>query len=132
MVRDAVGELPSGHAVLGMADVVVANDPITGQGSNNAARRAASYLDSVVARGDQPFDRQWMRSAFDSCWSYARHVTTWTDAMLRPPPRVLEILGATAGKPAVVARFANRFGDPSGFQHWFLDPDKAAAYLASV
>ncbi|WP_216208579.1 styrene monooxygenase/indole monooxygenase family protein [Amycolatopsis aidingensis] len=133
VVRSPVGELPSGNPVLGMADVVVANDPITGQGSNNAARCAASYLDSIVARGDQPFDREWMRSAFDTYWSYAQHVTTWTNAMLQPPPpHVLEILGAAAGKEAVASRFANGFGDPSDFQHWFLDPDKAAAYLAGV
>ncbi|MGW8402148.1 styrene monooxygenase/indole monooxygenase family protein, partial [Streptomyces lydicus] len=33
-VRNPIGRLPSGGLVLGVADVVVANDPITGQGSN--------------------------------------------------------------------------------------------------
>ncbi|MFX8565835.1 FAD-binding oxidoreductase, partial [Acinetobacter baumannii] len=41
-VRHPVALLPSGRPVLGMADVVVLNDPITGQGSNNAAKCAAS------------------------------------------------------------------------------------------
>src|SRR6184192_3297408 len=36
-VRKPVGELPSGALVFGLADVVVLNDPITGQGSNNAS-----------------------------------------------------------------------------------------------
>ncbi|MGH9704124.1 MAG: styrene monooxygenase/indole monooxygenase family protein, partial [Candidatus Acidiferrales bacterium] len=35
-VRKPVCKLPSGRPVLGMADVVVVNDPITGQGSNTA------------------------------------------------------------------------------------------------
>ncbi|QFU86927.1 styrene monooxygenase/indole monooxygenase family protein [Amycolatopsis sp. YIM 10] len=133
VVRNAVGELPSGHAVLGMADVVVANDPITGQGSNNASKCAASYLDSILENGDKPFDRQWMKSAFDTYWEYAQHVTIWTNAMLQPPPpHVLEIIGTAGVKPEVARRFANGFQDPSDFQHWFLDPEKAAAYLAGV
>ncbi|WP_158892258.1 styrene monooxygenase/indole monooxygenase family protein [Amycolatopsis anabasis] len=133
VVRHPVGELPSGHFVLGMADVVVANDPITGQGSNNASKCAASYLDSILAHGDRPFDRNWMQAAFDKYWEYAQHVTTWTNAMLQPPPpHVLEIIGAAGSKPAVASRFANGFEDPSDFQHWFLDPEKAATYLAAV
>ncbi|SFO87220.1 2-polyprenyl-6-methoxyphenol hydroxylase [Amycolatopsis arida] len=133
VVRHPVGELPSGHPVLGMADVVVANDPITGQGSNNASHCAATFRDAIVARGDQPFDRRWMRETFDEYWDYAKHVTVWTNAMLQPPPpHVLDIIGAAATKPAVAARFVNGFEDPSDFQHWFLDPQKAADYLASV
>lgn len=132
VVRNPVGSLPSGYHVLGMADVVVANDPITGQGSNNASKCAASYLDSILAHGDGPFDAQWMRSTFDDYWTYAKHVTNWTNAMLQPPPpHVLEILGAAQENPAVARRFANGFTDPSDYQHWFLDPAKAAAYLAS-
>jgi hypothetical protein len=133
VVRTPVGRLPSGAQVLGMADVVVANDPITGQGSNNASKCAASYLDSILEHGDRPFDAEWMHSAFDRYWNYAKHVTTWTNAMLQPPPpHVLQILGAAAEKPEVARRFANGFEDPSDYQHWFLDPEKAAAYLASV
>ena len=44
-VRRPVAHLPSGALVLGMADAVVLNDPITGQGSNNAAKCAAVYLE---------------------------------------------------------------------------------------
>ncbi|NED81020.1 FAD-binding oxidoreductase, partial [Streptomyces sp. SID11233] len=40
-VRKPIGRLPGGGAVLGVADVVVANDPITGQGSNSASKCAA-------------------------------------------------------------------------------------------
>ncbi|WET76660.1 FAD-binding oxidoreductase [Amycolatopsis sp. QT-25] len=133
VVRNAVGKLDSGTAVLGMADVVVANDPITGQGSNNASHCAASYLDSILDRGDKPFDEEWMTTSFEKYWEYAQHVTTWTNAMLRPPPpHVLQIIGAAGEKPAVARRFANGFSDPTDFQHWLLDPAKAEKYLAEV
>jgi hypothetical protein len=133
VVRNPVGTLPSGANVLGMADVVVANDPITGQGSNNASKCAASYLDSILAHGDRPFDAHWMRGAFDNYWAYARHVTDWTNAMLQPPPpHVMEIIGAAQVNPVVAGRFANGFSDPTDYQHWFMDPVKTARYLASV
>ncbi|GAA1286387.1 styrene monooxygenase/indole monooxygenase family protein [Saccharothrix xinjiangensis] len=133
VVREPVAVLPSGGRVLGMADVVVANDPITGQGSNNAARCAASYLDSIVAHGDRPFDEEWMRGAFEAYWEHARHVTSWTNAMLQPPPEhVMRIFGAALEHPAVAHRFANCFADPSDLEEWFFDPELADRYLASV
>lgn len=133
VVRRPVGSLPSGANVLGMADVVVANDPITGQGSNNASKCAQSYTDSIVARGDQPFDGEWMQQTFESYWSHAQHVTQWTNAMLMPPPpHVMEILGAAGSTEEVRTRFVNGFNDPSDYQEWFMDPEKAAKYLASV
>jgi Styrene monooxygenase A putative substrate binding domain len=133
MVRFPVGELPSGGAVLGMADVVVANDPITGQGSNNAAKCAEMYLHSILNHGDKPFDRDWMTSTFERYWDYAQHVTNWTNALLQPPPEhVVKILGVAQGNETVARRFVNGFSDPSDFRHWFMDPEKAEAYLAEV
>jgi hypothetical protein len=133
VVRRPVGELPSGGIVLGMADVVVANDPITGQGSNNAAHCAAVYLEEILAHGDGPFDRAWMERTFEKYWEYARHVTDWTNAMLQPPPpHVLEIIGAASQIPAVAKRFVNGFADPTDFENWFMSPDKAAAFLAEA
>ncbi|MFJ2767939.1 styrene monooxygenase/indole monooxygenase family protein [Streptomyces sp. NPDC087300] len=132
-VRKPVGRLPGGGLVLGVADVVVANDPITGQGSNSASKCAASYLSSIVEHGDKPFDEEWMRSAFDRYWDTAQHVTKWTNAMLGPPPEhVLNLLGAAGQIPAVADRFVGGFNDPADFENFFYDPDKAAAYLASV
>ena len=46
-----------GQHVLGMADAVVLNDPITGQGSNNAAQCADIYLKSIRIRPASPANR---------------------------------------------------------------------------
>lgn len=133
VVRQPVGELPAGGRVLGMADVVVANDPITGQGSNSASKCAASYLRSILRHGDQPFDEGWMRQTFEDYWATAQHVTDWTNAMLAPPPEhVMNILGAAGTHDEIARRFVNGFADPTDFKNWFLDPAKAEEYLASV
>ncbi len=134
VVRRPVGELPSGGVVLGVADVVVANDPITGQGSNSASKCATSYLESIRAHGEQPFDRAFMEATFESYWSStASDVTAWTNAMLMPPPEhVLNLIGAAGQIPPVAARFANGFDNPSDFPNWFFTPEVADAYLASL
>ncbi|MFG2112705.1 styrene monooxygenase/indole monooxygenase family protein [Streptomyces sp. NPDC048718] len=132
-VRHPIGRLPGGGAVLGVADVVVANDPITGQGSNAAAKCAASYLASIVEHGDRPFDEAWMQSTFDRYWEIARPVTKWTNAMLAPlPEHVVNLLGAGTRLRPIADRFANGFENPADFENFFFDPEKAAAYLASL
>ncbi|BBB00040.1 putative oxygenase subunit [Actinacidiphila reveromycinica] len=132
-VRRPVGELPSGGLVLGVADVVVANDPVTGQGANNASRCAAVYLERITAHGDRPFDRAWMQAAFDRYWEVAAPVTKWTNAMLAPPPEhVLSLIGAAGELQPVADRFANGFDDPADFEEWFYDPEPARGYLARV
>ncbi|MFF2569583.1 styrene monooxygenase/indole monooxygenase family protein [Streptomyces sp. NPDC058084] len=132
-VRNPIGHLPGGGLVLGVADVVVANDPITGQGSNSAAKCAAAYLASIVEHGDRPFDEAWMQSTFDRYWQTAQHVTKWTNAMLGvPPEHVLNLIGAAGALQPVADRFANGFDNPADFENFFFEPEKTAAYLESV
>ena len=98
-VRHPVAQLPSGAPILGMADVVVLNDPITGQGSNNAAKCADAYLHAIAEQRDG-FDAAWMQSAFDRYWEQARPVTEWTNLLLAPPAEhVVEALGAAGAIP---------------------------------
>jgi hypothetical protein len=116
-----------------MADAVLLNDPITGQGSNNAAKGAAVYLRRVLERGGGPFDAAWMQGTFDESWAYAKDVVNWTNALLQPPPpHVLEVLGAACGNPAIAHRFVNGFDDPRDYASWFMTPDGARAYLQEV
>ncbi|GLX95954.1 styrene monooxygenase/indole monooxygenase family protein [Herbidospora sp. NBRC 101105] len=132
-VRNPVAVLPSGAPIFGVADVVVLNDPITGQGSNNAAKCAATYLRAIVERGEQPFDADWMRATFDRFWDQARHVTAWTNTLLAPAePHHLALLGAAGQHPEVAHRFVNGFDDPSDYAEWFMDADRAEAYLRRV
>jgi styrene monooxygenase A-like protein len=129
-VRHPIGVLPSGAPVLGLADVVVLNDPVTGQGSNNASKCAASYLASILDHGDRPFDAAFMQSTFERYWDYARYVAGWTNALLAPPsPHALELFAAGAD-PRIARRFVNGFDDPRDFYHWFMDPESANEYLA--
>ncbi len=112
-VRKPVLTLPSGNIVLGMGDAVVVNDPITGQGSNNAAKCAQVYLDRILERSDQPFDRDWMEGTFEKYWDYANRVVSWTNSMLVPPtPQALALLTGAEQHPDLAHFMANAFDNP--------------------
>ncbi len=133
-VRTPIAHLPGGGVALGMADVVVTNDPITGQGPNTAAKCADHYLRAILAHADRPFDTTWMRDTFEAFWTTTAHaVTAWTNAMLQPlPEHVQQILATAATNQAVAQRFAAGFADPSTLTDWFMTPTGAADYLASI
>ena len=110
-----------------------ANDPITGQGSNNASKCAKIYLDAIVSQGASPFDEAWMQATFDRYWAYAQYVTGWTNALLRPPPpHVLNIMGAAQSLPPLARRIANGFDEPLDLFPWFAVPEEADKYLKSL
>ena len=130
VVRRPVGTLPSGAHVLGMADVVVLNDPLTSQGSNNAIKSAAFYLDAITThRG--AFDPGWMERTFANFWrGWAHFATRWTNDWLRPPaPHQREALLAAATVPGVAERIAAGFDDARLFDPWWYDAGAAGAFL---
>ena len=130
-VRKPVATLPSGRKVFGMADVVVLNDPITGQGSNNAAKCADVYLRSIIEHGDRPIGHHWMQHTFDRYWfGYSQWVTQWTNMLLTPPPpHVLKLLGSAGAMPPLASAIANGFDDPRTFFPWFADPVEADRFI---
>jgi flavin reductase (DIM6/NTAB) family NADH-FMN oxidoreductase RutF len=129
-VRKPVATLPSGRKVLGMADAIVLNDPLTGQGSNNAARCADIYLESIVERGSGSRDAEWMQHTFDRYWTgYAKWVVEWTNLLLKPPGHVLKLLDCAGKISAVASAFVNGFDDPRTLFPWFMNAAEAEAFV---
>ena len=129
--RYPVATLPSGALAFGIADAVCVNDPITGQGSNNAAKCAKVYLDAILAH-DGPFDAAWMNATFETYWDYARYVVDYTNMTLTPPPpHMLAILGAAQGNREIAQLMANSFNDPKSIAPWYYDPAEAEAFLSA-
>jgi hypothetical protein len=135
-VRNPVGILPSGRAVLGLADVVLANDPITAQGSNAAARAAAFWEQAIRDHGDGPFGTDWMHANAERFWTEIGETPTrWTNELMLPhppAPHVAQILGAATQFPEVADRIAYGFTDPDDLNDWFMTPEAAERYLGEV
>ena len=129
-VRSAVGHLPNGGLVFGLGDAVVLNDPLTGQGSNNATMAARYYLDAIVRRGHEPFDQSWMERTFDEFWrGWGQWAVAWTNDMLRPrQEHQLTILKDAAEHPSLAASVVNGFDDPRTFFPWWFDSAAAGEF----
>ncbi|MFI0156039.1 styrene monooxygenase/indole monooxygenase family protein [Streptomyces lydicus] len=130
-VRHPVARLASGRHVLGMADAVVLNDPITGQGSNNAAQAATHYLDSILRHGTAEFTPQWMQRTFDNFWrGWAQWAVGWTNSLLTDlSPHHRDLLTAAAEVPAVAGALAAGFDDPRTLYRWWFEEAEAHRFL---
>jgi hypothetical protein len=132
-VRKPICKLPSGGLVLGMADVVATNDPITGQGSNTASKAAAIYLQRILDHGNKPFDAPWMQQTFDSFWNYAQWVVKWTNSLLTPPPpQVLQLMGAASQIPRLASKITNGFNNPPDYAPWWFDAGEAEKLIKTL
>jgi flavin-dependent dehydrogenase len=132
-VRRPYAEVAPGSYVFGIGDVVVVNDPISGQGANNAAISASLYYNAILDRGEAPFTPQWMQETFDSFWAHAQNSCILTQMMLEPMPvHAQQVLGAASQFQEIADRFANIFIHPATIHDFLLDPAKAAGYVESV
>jgi hypothetical protein len=113
-----------------MADAVVVNDTITGQGSNSAAKCSKVYLNAILARESAPFSEDWMQETFDRYWDYAQHVVRWTNSMLTPPPpHILDLLRVAGDSQALASAIVNGFDDPRMFSPWWFEPAACDAFI---
>jgi hypothetical protein len=132
-VRRPFAEVAPGSHVLGIGDVVVVNDPVSGQGANNAAHAANLYLNAILDRGGAPFTPQWMQQTFDTYWAHARHSVMLTELMLEPfPLHVQQVFTAASHFPEIADRIAGIYPNPATIGDFLLDPAHAAAYVESV
>jgi 2-polyprenyl-6-methoxyphenol hydroxylase-like FAD-dependent oxidoreductase len=131
IVREAVGQLPSGRFVLGIGDTVAVNDPLTAPGANSAAKAADAYLSAIGAHGDAPYDREFMQKTSDAFWnSTMRFVCEWNNTLLRGmPEHILRALVAANERPAIRDRFVNGFANPADYFDWLVSPNQATDFL---
>ena len=132
-VRRPYAEVAPGRHVIGIGDVVVVNDPISGQGANNAAHAAGMYLSAILDHGDAPFTPEWMQRTFDAYWAHAQNSVMLTEMMLEPLPlHAQQVLGAASQFQEIADKFAEVFPNPATIHDFLVDPAKAAAYVESV
>lgn len=132
VVRKPVVHLNSTSAVLGVGDTVILNDPIVGQGGNNATKMAHAYANAIIARGNKPFDTDWMNETFNSFWEYSKYVNRFCDIFLSPPAQhAIDILGAATQNQQVASDFVNGFNHPPSIFPWIDDAEEAKKYLSS-
>jgi hypothetical protein len=119
LVRKPILQLQGGQAVLAMGDAVVLNDPIAGQGANNATECARIYYESIVALGEGKPTESWMQKTFDAYWEYAKYPTQWSHMLLQPPtPQMQTVFKVAAESKDLANRLANSFNQVVDLFPW--------------
>ncbi|MCF2491463.1 styrene monooxygenase/indole monooxygenase family protein [Dyadobacter sp. CY347] len=131
VVRKPFVKLNSTATVMGLGDTVILNDPIVGQGGNNAIKMAHAYAQAIIEHGDNIFDSEWMERTFESFWAYSQHVNHFCDLFLSPPAHVIDILKAAEHNPEIAFDFVSGFNHPPGLFPWLSNRETASDYLAN-
>lgn len=85
-----------------------------------------------MARGEQPYTREWMEQTFETFWQYGQQAVTWTNSLLSPPPpHVLELLGAAGQCPPLASAIANGFDNPPDYFPWRFEAGACRQFIAS-
>jgi len=133
-IREPVSMMPCGKPIFAMADTVVLNDPIAGQGSNNASKCAEIYLQSIQEHGDKKFDEKWMRSTFEKFWMASAMMSTQFSNMMlsAPAPHVVEFLAAGMNSKNVADQFSHAFENPNSLFPWIMTPEGTKARMGEL
>ncbi|NER30524.1 MAG: oxygenase [Symploca sp. SIO1C4] len=129
-VRQPVGRLPDGARVMGIGDAVILNDPIAGQGANNATKMAHLVVQRIIDHGNRRFDESWMQAVFDEFWEYCQYANALADCLLTPPAHLQELVVAMAQNPEVARDYINGVNHPPSLFPWFFEPEETKKYLA--
>lgn len=143
-VRRGSARLDNGQVIAALGDTAISYDPIAAQGANSGIKQARALVTNILARGGQPFDRDWMDSTFESYWSeYGRHAFTFSNLLLEPitaPAKELLIaqFGSdgradnTSSAQKVANAFVENFNDPRRLTAAFTDMAAARKVIGDV
>ncbi|MEV8443969.1 styrene monooxygenase/indole monooxygenase family protein [Actinosynnema sp. NPDC051121] len=130
VVRRPVAVLPSGRHVLGLGDAVVLNDPLAGQGANNATRMARFFAEELAGH-DGPFTAPWLAERFDEWWEHGRYTNDFSNGLLAPlTEEQRTVMLAASRREDIGEQLWEGFNDPSSLFPWFFDAAATRDFLA--
>ncbi|MDY6814254.1 MAG: styrene monooxygenase/indole monooxygenase family protein [Pseudomonadota bacterium] len=133
-IRKPVGYTESGHAVMGLGDVVMLTDPLAGQGANNGIRMVHRIAEELVDLGSKPVEADWMHRAFEDYWDdYGQYPIEFTNRLLKDPgPPLMVILQAAGSDQRVADAFATAFTDPKTMVPWLRSVEDAKRFVTQA
>lgn len=127
-VRKGYVQLGSGRFAMALGDTHILNDPILGQGANNASFAAWELGEAIC--GAAAFDEDFCRMIEEQIWAYVGPITAWNNAMLQPPPQhIVEFLVAATMHQSVADTFANYLRRPLAGWETLSNPERTGMLL---
>jgi len=142
-VRVPAARLPSGGFVAALGDTAISFDPIAAQGANSGIKQARHLVQSIVARGDEKFDSEWITATFEEYFAeHARDAFRFSNLLLEPitaPAKELLIaqygsdgrLENDSAQQRIANAFVENFNDPRLMTPAFTKMDAARQVVAS-
>jgi hypothetical protein len=141
-VREPVGRLPSGRAVMPLGDTAIAMDPVGGQGANLGNKYARHLVAAVAAAPGATFDAGWMTATFEAFWAdHGAATVTFNNLLLQPMTTagvmmMISQYGSNGAGDSPSQRLADavieNFSDPRRHTAAFLDRRVARELIASA
>jgi len=142
-VRKPAAQLPSHRHVAALGDTSISYDPIAAQGANSGIKQARHLVSRIIARGDGPFDDEWITATFEDFYDeHARHAGQFSNLLLEPitaPAKELLIAqyGSDGraenhtGPQRIANAFVENFNDPRLLTPAFTEMSAARRAIAA-
>lgn len=116
--------LPNGTTATALRDAAITNDPVTGQGFNNATMHAWHDF-QMMKEHEGPWDEESGNDVFEKHWEeYGTHDTRLTNMFLgKPPDHVIKLFAAE--NKAIGREIAIGWVNAPYFDPWLYDEDEA-------
>jgi 2-polyprenyl-6-methoxyphenol hydroxylase-like FAD-dependent oxidoreductase len=133
-VRRASAQLANGRAVAALGDTAVSHDPIAAQGANSGVKQARQLVESIVARGSQPFDRDWIDATFEAYWrEHGSRAYEFSNLLLEPlTDPAKELLIAQYGSDGRIDNDGSQQRVANAFVENFTDPRRLTAAFTDM
>lgn len=142
-IREPVGRLPSGRAVMALGDTAMSLDPIAAQGANLGSRLVRHLASTIAEEPDAMFDAGWMTATFEAFWAeHGAPAVTFNNLLLEPmtPAGMLLMISqygggtrmTTARKQRIADAILENFADPRRITKAFADVAAARALIAEL
>jgi 2-polyprenyl-6-methoxyphenol hydroxylase-like FAD-dependent oxidoreductase len=141
-VREPVGRLPSGRAVMPIGDTAIALDPIGAQGANLGNKLARHVVAAIAAAPDARLDAGWMTRTFEAFWAdHGAPTVTYNNMFLEPMNAAGRLLlisqyGSDGVSDSPKQRIANAVFensvDPRRITSAFADPRNARKLVTEL
>ena len=130
ITRRSWAEISNDKFALSIGDLRCTLDPVTGNGANLASYGAVALADHI-SEANSIFDKEFCEDYENQIHKRTEGTVNFNNAILDPPPHVVELLFALANNQAMSNDFAARFAKPETM--WFdimQDAQTCGDYMA--
>jgi 2-polyprenyl-6-methoxyphenol hydroxylase-like FAD-dependent oxidoreductase len=128
VVREDWVRLDGGCFAIAVGDAHCVVDPVNGQGANVASFSAWSLGEAILS--DYAFDERFCRRVAREREMFVLGAFDWTNAILNPPPHVLELIGAMVQDKSVCDAYTQNFNHPDRQWDALASAERTASFIA--